>query len=180
MRVDVRSTIPTARTFHRAVVLENKMFILGGFDGRRQNDMHCIKLAPDGSGGGGSQQALLAPTASVGANAGDARSSALQRELSLRGGENSQVVREASFASGRNSVGGAAPGSPVRGASSTGANGGMEQAGGSSPSNRPSGAFAGVGDASADAAALLPEDFYIWQEVKEQKGRLFVELRRYF
>lgn len=36
--------IPSQRTFHTALVHENCMFILGGFDGKRQNDLYFIKL----------------------------------------------------------------------------------------------------------------------------------------
>lgn len=35
---------PSARTFHKTIVHDGKMYILGGFDGRRLNDMHSIKL----------------------------------------------------------------------------------------------------------------------------------------
>lgn len=36
--------IPSQRTFHTALAHENCMFILGGFDGKRQNDLYVIKL----------------------------------------------------------------------------------------------------------------------------------------
>lgn len=35
---------PTARTFHRAVMYAGSMYILGGFDGARRNDMYKIAL----------------------------------------------------------------------------------------------------------------------------------------
>ena len=40
----VEGQIPSQRTFHTALVHENCMFILGGFDGKRQNDLFYIKL----------------------------------------------------------------------------------------------------------------------------------------
>uniref|UniRef100_A0A0G4GFY8 RING-type domain-containing protein n=1 Tax=Chromera velia CCMP2878 TaxID=1169474 RepID=A0A0G4GFY8_9ALVE len=39
------ASIPSARTFHRAVLFGGFMYILGGFDGKRQNDMWKIALA---------------------------------------------------------------------------------------------------------------------------------------
>lgn len=44
-------SIPTARTFHRALLNEERMFILGGFDGKRQNDLFEIKLHCEKEGG---------------------------------------------------------------------------------------------------------------------------------
>ena len=38
-KVTTMSVQPTARTFHKTVVHEGFMYILGGFDGRRLNDM---------------------------------------------------------------------------------------------------------------------------------------------
>lgn len=35
---------PSARTFHKTVVHEGYMYILGGFDGRRLNDIYRILL----------------------------------------------------------------------------------------------------------------------------------------
>jgi hypothetical protein len=35
---------PQPRTFHRAVIFGNIMYIIGGFDGQRLNDMHHIAL----------------------------------------------------------------------------------------------------------------------------------------
>lgn len=43
-KVQTTGIAPSARTFHRAVVHQGCMYILGGFDGRRLNDMHCIQL----------------------------------------------------------------------------------------------------------------------------------------
>lgn len=43
-KVTATGIAPSARTFHRAVVHEGCMYVLGGFDGRRLNDMHCIQL----------------------------------------------------------------------------------------------------------------------------------------
>lgn len=40
----VEGEIPSHRTFHTALVQDNIMFILGGFDGKRQNDLFSIKL----------------------------------------------------------------------------------------------------------------------------------------
>jgi hypothetical protein len=36
--------VPQARTFHRACAYNNLMFIMGGFDGSRLNDMHILPL----------------------------------------------------------------------------------------------------------------------------------------
>ena len=36
--------LPSARTFHRAVLQDDSMYILGGFDGKSQNDLFVIKL----------------------------------------------------------------------------------------------------------------------------------------
>ena len=38
---------PTSRTFHRAVMQNDVMYVLGGFDGKRKNDLHVIKLSCD-------------------------------------------------------------------------------------------------------------------------------------
>jgi N-acetylneuraminic acid mutarotase len=43
-KVNTTGNAPTARTFHKAVVHNGCMYILGGFDGRRLNDMHCVQL----------------------------------------------------------------------------------------------------------------------------------------
>jgi hypothetical protein len=42
--VETKGKLPQARTFHRAVTYGNIMYILGGFDGSRLNDMHHIAL----------------------------------------------------------------------------------------------------------------------------------------
>ena len=36
----------SARTFHKTVVHDGFLYILGGFDGRRQNDAHRIRTPP--------------------------------------------------------------------------------------------------------------------------------------
>lgn len=43
-RVETMGDRPSARTFHRAVMYGGCMFILGGFDGTRRNDMYRIAL----------------------------------------------------------------------------------------------------------------------------------------
>lgn len=43
-KVSTTSVQPSARTFHKTVEHEGYMYILGGFDGRRLNDMHRIML----------------------------------------------------------------------------------------------------------------------------------------
>ncbi|CAK9054387.1 Leucine-zipper-like transcriptional regulator 1 (LZTR-1) [Durusdinium trenchii] len=43
-KVSTLSVQPSARTFHKTVVHEGFMYILGGFDGRRLNDMYRILL----------------------------------------------------------------------------------------------------------------------------------------
>jgi len=42
--INVNGDPPSARTFHRAVMYSGYMFILGGFDGTRRNDMYKIPL----------------------------------------------------------------------------------------------------------------------------------------
>eukprot|EP00439_Symbiodinium_sp_Y106_P040454 s4236_g4.t4 len=44
LKVATMSVQPSARTFHKTVVHEGYMYILGGFDGRRLNDMYRILL----------------------------------------------------------------------------------------------------------------------------------------
>ena len=44
MRVDTRGQGPSPRTFHRAVLYDGFMYILGGFDGMRRNDMYRLYL----------------------------------------------------------------------------------------------------------------------------------------
>ncbi|CAJ1328028.1 unnamed protein product [Effrenium voratum] len=44
LKVATMSVQPSARTFHKTVVHEGTMYILGGFDGRRLNDMYRIVL----------------------------------------------------------------------------------------------------------------------------------------
>merc|ERR1712151_387456 len=43
-RVKTLGDSPSARTFHRAVMYGGCMYILGGFDGTRRNDMYKIAL----------------------------------------------------------------------------------------------------------------------------------------
>merc|ERR1712190_663381 len=43
-RVKTQGDPPSARTFHRAVMYGGCMYILGGFDGTRRNDMYRITL----------------------------------------------------------------------------------------------------------------------------------------
>jgi len=47
LRKNTTGKIPTSRTFHRALIEKDTMYVLGGFDGKRQNDLHCIRLACD-------------------------------------------------------------------------------------------------------------------------------------
>ena len=35
---------PQPRTFHKAVLIQNVMYVVGGFDGSRLNDMYHIAL----------------------------------------------------------------------------------------------------------------------------------------
>ena len=41
---------PQPRTFHRAVLIQNVMYVVGGFDGSRLNDMFHIALEKSKSG----------------------------------------------------------------------------------------------------------------------------------
>lgn len=43
-RIIVSGEGPTSRSFHRSVIFEGFMYILGGFDGVRKNDMYRINL----------------------------------------------------------------------------------------------------------------------------------------
>lgn len=43
-RVKTFGDLPSARTFHRAVMYGGEMYILGGFDGARRNDMYRIPI----------------------------------------------------------------------------------------------------------------------------------------
>ena len=43
-RIIVSGEGPTARSFHKSTVFEGYMYILGGFDGLRKNDMFRINL----------------------------------------------------------------------------------------------------------------------------------------
>lgn len=47
LKKHVTGKIPSSRTFHTAVMQGDTMFILGGFDGKRKNDLHVIKLKCD-------------------------------------------------------------------------------------------------------------------------------------
>ena len=42
--VRVTGVVPSARTFHKALMCGDAMYVLGGFDGKRQNDMYVIQL----------------------------------------------------------------------------------------------------------------------------------------
>jgi len=50
---------PTARTFHRAVMYGSSMYILGGFDGQRRNDMYRITLPEQRPRGEGKRRRSL-------------------------------------------------------------------------------------------------------------------------
>jgi len=43
MRI-IKEKGPSPRTFHRAVEVEGVMFIFGGTDGKKLNDLYCISL----------------------------------------------------------------------------------------------------------------------------------------
>jgi len=86
-KVNTTGVMPSARTFHKAVVHEGYMYILGGFDGRRLNDMHCIQLRTkqdlnrlqddkNGRGSAASQFSNAVPSGSSHAAVGDAQDSA--------------------------------------------------------------------------------------------------------
>jgi hypothetical protein len=38
--------MPSPRSFHKIVNFENIIFLLGGLDGERKNDMFCIAVSP--------------------------------------------------------------------------------------------------------------------------------------
>ena len=41
----VTGKCPSSRTFHRAIMHEDTMYVLGGFDGKRKNDLYAVKLS---------------------------------------------------------------------------------------------------------------------------------------
>ena len=43
-KVETSGEMPQPRTFHRAIIYRNVMYIIGGFDGQRLNDMHHVAL----------------------------------------------------------------------------------------------------------------------------------------
>lgn len=43
-KIDTTGDSPQPRTFHRAIIFKNIMYIIGGFDGQRLNDMHHVAL----------------------------------------------------------------------------------------------------------------------------------------
>ncbi|OMJ94181.1 hypothetical protein SteCoe_2663 [Stentor coeruleus] len=45
--IRITGKCPSTRTFHSAIMDNDIMYILGGFDGKRKNDLHCIKLVCD-------------------------------------------------------------------------------------------------------------------------------------
>jgi len=100
---------PSPRTFHKSVVHADYMYILGGFDGRRQNDTHRIKLFSGNPG----------------------PSSSSTREMGAYGNLNA-VMAEL-----ENSI------TPA------------------------------VGDDTEGTAALMPEDFWVWQGPVSQCGQLY-------
>mmetsp|Transcript_10290 Transcript_10290/g.26135 ORF Transcript_10290/g.26135 Transcript_10290/m.26135 type:complete len:786 (+) Transcript_10290:111-2468(+) len=101
--VVVHNAPPSARTFHKTVVHDGCMYILGGFDGRRQNDMHRILLCTDPQQRGAPETTTTSLAA--------------------------QATR--------------------------------------------SGAHGSVGDGAEEQAALMPEDFWKWQEVRGQTGTVY-------
>ena len=42
--INTTGMVPQQRTFHKAVIFNNVMFVVGGFDGTRLNDMYTILL----------------------------------------------------------------------------------------------------------------------------------------
>jgi len=86
-KVLTTSMQPSARTFHKTVVHEGYMYILGGFDGHRLNDMYRIQLrtkqelnrnrVPGVEGSGGANGSMPADASRSGAGAiGDAQDAA--------------------------------------------------------------------------------------------------------
>ena len=43
-RLDCKGEMPQPRTFHRSVIFDSVMYIFGGFDGQRLNDMYQVRL----------------------------------------------------------------------------------------------------------------------------------------
>ena len=42
--IETSGIVPKERTFHKAVIFNNIMYVVGGFDGSRLNDMYHIAL----------------------------------------------------------------------------------------------------------------------------------------
>jgi hypothetical protein len=42
--LNVTGDIPTGRSFHRIVLIDKLLFMFGGLDGERQNDLHVLNL----------------------------------------------------------------------------------------------------------------------------------------
>ena len=43
-QINVNGVIPQQRTFHKSVIFNNIMYVVGGFDGTRLNDLYHIAL----------------------------------------------------------------------------------------------------------------------------------------
>ena len=43
-KILAKGSCPSARTFHKACMVDNYMYIVGGFDGLRRNDIYRINL----------------------------------------------------------------------------------------------------------------------------------------
>ncbi|CAD7937823.1 unnamed protein product [Amoebophrya sp. A25] len=226
-RLDIRGEyIPSARTFHRAVAdTTGRMFILGGFDGRRQNDTNVIQLVPRedfrnyeqsrairqgaaassrgdpmggtfGAGstvaGGASSSSSSAPLRLDGSPQAISNALMQQDSSSVRTGTGIQLSDSTSRRESINRDGvvtviesGGGSGStsgevfaPSRRRRSQGGEGDTNagemsviQSGASRIPNIAD--EGGVGDANEAASALMPEDFFKWQEITDQTGKIY-------
>ncbi|CAD7960621.1 unnamed protein product [Amoebophrya sp. A120] len=167
----VGGNVPTARTFHRAAVNEisGKMYILGGFDGRRQNDLHVIQVVPHVS-----QRTPSVVGRARGVVAGTGSSSSSSAPPPPPANQQSGI-----FSGITNNLGFFNPGSRTNSTGSNAAGGGPQPLvsgssgdlqGMASVDTTVDGGI--VGDGSEAATALMPEDFWKWQAI-EQHGKIY-------
>jgi N-acetylneuraminic acid mutarotase len=43
-KIETNGELPQSRTFHRSVIIGHVMYVIGGFDGQRLNDLYQIGL----------------------------------------------------------------------------------------------------------------------------------------
>eukprot|EP00392_Amoebophrya_sp_AT5.2_P010688 g10753.t1 len=171
---------PTSRTFHRAAAddVSGNMWILGGFDGNRQNDLHAIKLVPHvnirraqpgrgvgrlgGSGGSGGSGALgfsgrsgSGGALASGAGRGAGEVAGQLQNVASGVGDASEVNVE-SWKETKNKI-------PLK----------MKN---NKYENEAEALTFGLRIRilfCTAATAFMPEDFWRWQEITDQKGKIY-------